>query len=61
MLRNLFAKLLLTLFAFLLIALLLECALRVAFYHSKDFSMEMWKYAVAMKRAVPDPKAKLRA
>ena len=50
------AKLLLTLFAFLLIALILEVALRVAFYHSKDFSMEMWKYAVAIKRAVPDPK-----
>ena len=56
MLRNLFAKLLLIVFALLLVALLLEVALRVAFYHSKDFSMEMWKYAVAMKRAVPDPK-----
>ncbi len=56
MLRNLVAKLLLILFSLLLVALLLEVALRVAFYHSKDFSMEMWKYAVAMKRAVPNPK-----
>jgi lysophospholipase L1-like esterase len=30
--------------------------LRVAFYHSKDFSMEMWKYAVQLKRPVPNPK-----
>ena len=33
-----------------------EAALRMAFYHSKDFSMEMWKYAVLMKRPVSDPK-----
>ena len=56
MLRNLFAKSLLIVFSLLLVALLLECALRVAFYHSKDFSMEMWKYAVLMKRPVSDPK-----
>ena len=54
--RNLFAKLVLIVFSLLLVALLLECALRVAFYHSKDFSMEMWKYAVLMKRPVSDPK-----
>ena len=52
---NVLKKLALVVFALLVVGLLLELFLRVAFYHSKDFSMEMWKYAVAMKRAVPDP------
>ena len=52
---NILKKLALLAFSLLLVALMLEVFLRVAFYHSKDFSMEMWKYAVAMKRAVPDP------
>jgi lysophospholipase L1-like esterase len=56
LLRNLFGKLVLILFSLLLVAILLEVFLRVVFHHSMDFSMEMWKYAVAMKRAVPDPK-----
>jgi GDSL-like lipase/acylhydrolase family protein len=56
LLRNVLGKLLLVFFSLLLMALLLEVALRVAYYHSKDFSMEMWKYAVAIKRPVPDPK-----
>ncbi|HKE24081.1 MAG TPA: SGNH/GDSL hydrolase family protein [Bryobacteraceae bacterium] len=34
----------------------LEVALRVAFAHSLDFSMEMWKYAVALKQPVDDPR-----
>ncbi|MGC2112244.1 MAG: SGNH/GDSL hydrolase family protein [Candidatus Korobacteraceae bacterium] len=55
LLRNLLGKLGILLFTLLLVALLLECALRLAFYHSKDFSMEMWKYAVQLKREVPDP------
>jgi lysophospholipase L1-like esterase len=42
--------------ALLFAALLLEGLLRVAFYHSKDFSMEMWKYAIQMKRSVTNPK-----
>ena len=33
----------------------LEIALRIAYRHSLDFNMEMWKYAVAMKRTVADP------
>ena len=33
----------------------LEVALRIAFARSLDFSMEMWKYAVALKHPVPDP------
>ncbi|HUK73968.1 MAG TPA: SGNH/GDSL hydrolase family protein [Candidatus Bathyarchaeia archaeon] len=53
--RDVWKKLLLLLFSFLIAALLLEIALRVVFYHSLDFSMEMWKYAVNLKRAVPDP------
>jgi hypothetical protein len=32
-----------------------EIALRVVFRRSLDFSMEMWKYAVALKRPVEDP------
>jgi GDSL-like Lipase/Acylhydrolase family len=33
----------------------MEIALRVFFHRSLDFSMEMWKYAVALKQRVPDP------
>jgi hypothetical protein len=32
-----------------------EVALRVVFWRSLDFGMEMWKYAVALKRPVADP------
>jgi lysophospholipase L1-like esterase len=34
----------------------LEIVLRVAFARSFDFSMEMWKYAVALKKPVDDPR-----
>jgi len=53
---KLLSRLALLVFALFFVALLLEVILRVAFYHSKDFSMEMWKYAVQMKRPVADPK-----
>ena len=33
----------------------MEVALRVIFAHSLDFSMEMWKYAVQLKRPVANP------
>jgi lysophospholipase L1-like esterase len=33
----------------------MEVALRVIFAHSLDFSMEMWKYAVKLKRPVANP------
>src|ERR1700719_3843946 len=33
----------------------MEVALRVIFAHSMDFSMEMWKYAVKLKRPVANP------
>ncbi|MGA9142877.1 MAG: SGNH/GDSL hydrolase family protein [Candidatus Acidiferrales bacterium] len=44
----------------LLVAILFGCvamevALRVIFAHSLDFSMEMWKYAVQLKRPVANP------
>jgi len=52
----LLAKLAVLAFTILLMALFLEVALRVEFYHSKDFSMEMWKYAVRLKRPDPNPK-----
>src|SRR5277367_709117 len=35
--------------------LAMELALRVMFAHSLDFSMEMWKYAVQLKRPVDNP------
>lgn len=50
------SKLVLLVVALLFVALLLEGMLRLGFYHSKDFSMEMWKYAVQLKRPVPNPK-----
>ena len=54
MVRSLLAKLALFAFALFLTSLFLEVGLRIAFYRSKDFSMEMWKYAVQLKRPVPD-------
>jgi lysophospholipase L1-like esterase len=48
-------KLGILLFSVLLMALCLEVFLRVEFYHSKDFSMEMWKYAVSLKHPVANP------
>lgn len=54
--QKLLTKLAMMALALLFVALLLEGMLRVAFYHSKDFSLEMWKYAVQLKRPVPNPK-----
>jgi lysophospholipase L1-like esterase len=42
-------------FAIVLFAMFAELGLRLAFFHSKDFSMEMWKYAVKLKHPVADP------
>src|SRR5579864_984245 len=53
---NVLSKVVLLIVALLFVALLLEGMLRLGFYHSKDFSMEMWKYAVQLKRPVPNPK-----
>src|SRR6201987_1630046 len=41
--------------AILLGCIAMEVALRVIFAHSLDFSMEMWKYAVELKRPVANP------
>ena len=41
--------------AILLGCIAMEVALRVIFAHSLDFSMEMWKYAVQLKRPVANP------
>jgi lysophospholipase L1-like esterase len=56
MIRKWLGTFALIVFSLLFMALLLEGALRVAFYHSKDFSMEMWKYATQLKRPVDNPK-----
>jgi lysophospholipase L1-like esterase len=42
-------------FTILLGCTAMELALRVIFAHSLDFSMEMWKYAVQLKRPVANP------
>ena len=55
LIRGLLPKMVLALFSLILMALVFEATFRVAFYHSKDFSMEMWKYAVQLKRPVANP------
>ncbi len=54
-LRSMFFNLLLTAVVLLLCAIAMEGALRVLFARSLDFSIEMWKYAVQLKRPVDDP------
>jgi lysophospholipase L1-like esterase len=53
--RRVLGPLALLAFAIVLFAMLAELGLRLAFFHSKDFSMEMWKYAVQLKHPVADP------
>jgi len=53
-------KLALVVFSLLCVALFLEMALRVVYYHSMDFSMEMWKYAAQLKLSDPDPNLRFR-
>ena len=48
-------NILLLTFAILLACMAMEMALRVIFAQSLDFSMEMWKYAVQLKRPVANP------
>ncbi len=50
------ANLLLLAIAVTCFGLFLEFALRLVFARSLDFSMEMWKYAVELKRPVADPR-----
>jgi lysophospholipase L1-like esterase len=54
--RRLLAKLTLLAVTLLFSAAVLEVALRLIFARSLDFGMEMWKYAVQLKRSVPDPR-----
>jgi GDSL-like Lipase/Acylhydrolase family len=53
--RRLFFKTALLVLSLVSISLTLEVSLRVAFYKSHDFAMEMWKYAVHLKRPVANP------
>ena len=55
MLQTLVKKSILVLMSLFMAALLLEAALRVAYHRSLDFSMEMWKYAVHLKRPMANP------
>jgi GDSL-like Lipase/Acylhydrolase family len=55
MIRSVLKRFALICFALLMVAVTLEGALRIAFYHSMDFSMEMWKYAVHLKHTVSNP------
>jgi lysophospholipase L1-like esterase len=53
--RRLLPQVFLSAVTVLVLGGLAEVGLRLAFYHSKDFGMEMWKYAVQLKRPVADP------
>ena len=54
-LRRLLSKLTLLASSLVFTLLVTEASLRIAFYHSKDFAMEMWKYAVQLKQPVSNP------
>ena len=53
--RELLPSLAVLLVTVLLFCAVLETALRIVYRRSLDFSMEMWKYAVLMKRPVANP------
>jgi len=55
LLRQLLPKLALLASSLVFTLLVTEASLRVAFYHSKDFAMEMWKYAAQLKQPVSNP------
>lgn len=54
-LRRLIPPLAMITLAVVIFSVMAEIGLRAAFFHSKDFSMEMWKYAVQLKRPVSNP------
>ena len=56
MLRRVLPNLILLAVTVVVFAGFLEIVLRVVFARSLDFSMEMWKYAVALKQPVDDPR-----
>jgi lysophospholipase L1-like esterase len=53
--RQVFMNLALSVGAILFFCMVGEIALRLTYAHSLDFSMEMWKYAVQLKRSVDNP------
>src|ERR1700678_3726131 len=53
--RELLPSLAVLLVTVALFAGVMEVALRIAYRRSLDFSMEMWKYAVQLKRPVANP------
>ena len=55
MIRRLIGRLALLIFSLLVTGLVLEITLRLEFYRSKDLAMEMWKYAIQLKRPVANP------
>jgi hypothetical protein len=55
MIRWLLPRLAIVAFSLFLVGLVLEVTFRLEFYHSMDFAMEMWKYAVRLKRPVANP------
>jgi hypothetical protein len=54
-LRRFLPKLVVLASSLIFTLLVLEVSVRVVFYHSKDFGMEMWKYAVRLKQPVSHP------
>jgi len=54
--RRLLKALFIPLLTIAILSAATELALRVAFARSVDFGMEMWKYAVLLKRPVSDPR-----
>jgi len=54
--RGLLARLTILVMTLVFSAVALEVGLRLMFRHSFDFGMEMWKYAVQLKRPVADPR-----
>src|SRR6202521_5424036 len=54
--RRLLKGLLIPALTLVILSAAAEFGLRLAFARSLDFGMEMWKYAVILKRPVPDPR-----
>jgi hypothetical protein len=54
--RAVLLNLILTVVSMLVFSMFLEIMLRVRFARSMDFSMEMWKYAIALKQPVANPR-----
>jgi len=53
--RRILINLLVLSVAVLIFTAVLELTVRIVFWRSLDFAMEMWKYAIELKRPVADP------